>query len=92
MALSPQDRAYYEEKLNWKGALYLFGVTIAIGAVVWPLLLYLQDWQTPRESLWTQKIVLETSMNGAALGLLVSGIMYTVFRVMLSQGWMPKRR
>ncbi len=92
MALSPQDKAYYEDKLGWKGCLYLIASTVVIGAVAWPLLLYTQDWTTRQEGSWTLNTALEVSMSGAALGMLVSSLMYLVFRVLLMQGWLPRRR
>ena len=35
MALSKQDQAFYEEKLNYKSIGYLFGSTTILGAIIW---------------------------------------------------------
>ena len=92
MALSPQDEAYYREKLGWKGFVYLFVWTVVIGAVVWPLFLFGQDWLAGQAAHWTLQDVLALAGWGFMLGMIVSVIMYLFFRVFLAQGWLPRRR
>lgn len=92
MALSPQDKAYYEEKLAWKGCIILVVSTVVLGAVAWPILIYLQQMSDTPKSAWTTDLALHASANGAALGMLVSAVMYLTFRILLAQGWLPRRR
>jgi len=92
MALSPQDRAFYEEKLNWKSFFYLLGATVGIGAVVWPLMFFLQDWSAGRAADWTIQQVLNLAFDGFTFGLVVSALMYLLFRFFLWMNWLPSRR
>ncbi|MCE0483843.1 MAG: hypothetical protein LV479_06365 [Methylacidiphilales bacterium] len=92
MALSRQDRAFYEEKLSWKSLLTLFGLTIGIGIVLWPALFYVQDWSAGQTSGWTLQHALGLAFNGAMFGMVVSALMYLLFRFFLWMGWLPARR
>jgi hypothetical protein len=92
MALTPEDKAYYRDKLGWKGFVYLFGWTVFIGAVIWPLFLYGQDWLAGQGSRWTIADILILSGSGFVLGMIISIIMYLLFRVFLAQEWLPRRR
>lgn len=92
MALSPQDKAFYEEKLGWKSFGYLFGATVFMGAVIWPLLLFLQDWSMGQAGQWNFNTVYNLAVMGFLLGTVVSVVMYLIFKFFLSMGWLPKRR
>jgi hypothetical protein len=92
MALSPQDRAFYEEKLNWKSFFYLLASTVGIGTVIWPLMLFVQDWSAGLAADWTVQRALGLSFDGFMFGLVVSAIMYLLFRFFLWMGWLPSRR
>jgi hypothetical protein len=92
MALSPQDQAFYEEKLGWKGFLYLLGATMLSGAVSWPIVLYAQDYAVGMTSKWNFHMVFQLAMSGMLLGTVVSMLMYCLARVYLKFGWLPRRR
>jgi hypothetical protein len=92
MALSKQDQAFYEEKLSWKSVGYLFGATTVIGAVMWPLLIYLQDWSMGQTSQWSANVVYDLAVMGFLLGSVVAVVMYLAFKFLLSMGWLPSRR
>ncbi len=92
MALSPLDKAFYEEKLNWKSCAYLFASTCGIGAVAWPLLLFLQDWSIGRAGDWNLNQVFGVALTGIMFGMVVSAIMYLLFRFFLWMEWLPRRR
>ena len=92
MALTPQDRAFYEEKLNWKSFFTLFAATCAIGAVAWPLSMFAQVWSDGRAADWSFGLTLNLALNGFMFGLVVSAIMYLLFRLFLWLGWLPSRR
>ena len=92
MALSKSDQAFYAEKLSWKSYGFLFGATSIIGAVMWPLLLYIQDASMGQTSKWTFNVVYDLAVMGFLLGTVVSVIMYVGFKFLLSMGWLPARR
>ena len=92
MALTPQDRAFYQEKLGWLGFLYLLIVTVLVGAVMWPALLYLQDYLNGQAGRWNFKIVFNVAISGMLLGCVVSVIMFALARLYLRLGWLPRRR
>jgi hypothetical protein len=92
MALSKQDQAFYEEKLGWKSFGFLFAATVTIGAILWPLLLYIQDWSIGETAKWTTNVVYDLAVMGFLLGTVVSVVMYLAFKFFLSMGWLPKRR
>ena len=92
MALSKRDQAFYEEKLGWKSFGYLFAATTIIGAVMWPLLLYIQDWSAGQTSKWSANVVYDLAVMGFLLGTVVAVVMYLVFKFFLAMGWLPSRR
>jgi hypothetical protein len=92
MALSKQDQAFYEEKLGWKSFGYLFAATTIIGAIMWPLLLYIQDSSVGQTSTWSTNVVFDLAVIGFLLGTVVAVVMYLVFKFFLSMGWLPSRR
>jgi hypothetical protein len=92
MALSKQDQAFYEEKLGWKSFGYMFAATAIIGAVMWPSLLYLQDWSAGQTSKWSFNVVYDLAVMGFLLGTVVAVVMYLGFKFLLQMGWLPSRR
>jgi hypothetical protein len=92
MALTPEDRAFYEEKLGWKGYVYLWALTTVVGAIIWPLLLYIQDASAGQTSKWSSTVVGQLAFCGALMGTTMSVIMYLIARFYLWMGWLPSRR
>jgi hypothetical protein len=92
MALSKQDRLFYEEKLSLKTFGYLFGATVLIGAISWPLLLFIQDWSIGQTNKWTFNVAFDLSVMGFLLGSVVAVVMYLLFKFLLEMGWLPSRR
>ena len=92
MALSPQDKLFYEEKLGWKSFGFLFAETVIIGAIAWPTLLYVQDWSDGQTDKWSVNVAYDLAVIGFLLGSVVSVIMYLIFKFFLEMGWLPKRR
>jgi len=91
MALSKKDQAFYEEKLNYKSIGYLFGATTLVGAISWPLLLYMQDWSSGDTSKWSTTVVYNLAVMGFLLGSVVAVVMYLAFKGLLQMGWLPSR-
>ena len=91
MALSKQDQAFYEEKLNYKSIGYLFGATTLVGAVTCPLLLFIQDWSVGQTGNWSVNMVYKLATMGFLLGSVVAVIMYLAFKCLLQMGWLPSR-
>ena len=92
MALSKKDQEFYEEKLNFKYIGYLFGATCLVGAVMCPLLAYLQDLSIGQAGTWTVDIVYKLAVMGFLLGSVVAVVMYLAFKCLLQIGWLPSRR
>ena len=92
MALSKQDQAFYEEKLGWKSFGFLLLVTDIIGAIMWPSLLYLEDWSNGTTSKWSINVAYNLAAMGFLLGTVVAVLMYLIFKFFLSMGWLPSRR
>jgi hypothetical protein len=92
MALSPQDQAFYDEKLGWKGFLYLLAATMLVGAISWPTVLYLQDSAAGNTGKWDFHVVVQLALSGMLLGTIVSLLMFCLARVYLTLGWLPRRR
>ena len=92
MALSDRDRAFYQERLGWKGFAYLFGVTVIMGGVLWPTLLFLQDYASGEKSAWNLKVAAELGVSGMVLGSVVALLMFCLARFYLWMGWLPRRR
>jgi hypothetical protein len=92
MALSPQDKAFYEEKLQMKSLYILCGATSIMGGLMWPSLIFLQDWSIGQTSMWTANVAFHLFLMGFLLGLVVSVIMYLILKFLLEMGWLPSRR
>lgn len=92
MALSPQDKAFYEQKLSMGSFGPVAGATIAVGAIVWPAMLFVMDWSNGHADKWTSSIAFSLCMMGLMLGSVVSVIMYLGFKFLLEMGWLPARR
>jgi hypothetical protein len=92
MALSKQDHAFYEEKLSLKTFGYLFGATVLVGAISWPLLIYIQDLSMGQAADWTLNMAFDLSVMGFLLGSVVAVFMYLFFKFLLEMGWLPSRR
>ena len=92
MALSPQDKEFYEERLGLKSFGYVFGATTIIGAVIWPTLLYIEDLSNGDTSKWSVNVVWNLAVMGFLLGSVVAVVMYLIFKFFLSMGWLPSRR
>ena len=92
MALSKEDQAFYEKKLGLNTFGYLFGATVLIGGIMWPLLLYIQDSSSGLASQWTLSVAFDWSMIGLMVGSIVGIFMYLFFKFLLSMGWLPSRR
>ncbi|HEV3271071.1 MAG TPA: hypothetical protein VGZ93_02720 [Candidatus Methylacidiphilales bacterium] len=92
MALSKQDQDFYEEKLGLKSFGYLFVATALIGAIMWPLLLFIQDWSSGQTSMWSLNVAYRLAVIGFLLGSVVAVVMYLAFKFLLQMGWLPSRR
>ncbi|HEY0258168.1 MAG TPA: hypothetical protein VGC39_12040 [Candidatus Methylacidiphilales bacterium] len=92
MALSKHDQDFYEEKLGLKSFGFLFAATAVIGAVMWPGLLYLQDWSIGQTSSWSFNVAYNLAVMGFLLGTVVAVLMFLAFKFLLSMGWLPSRR
>jgi membrane associated rhomboid family serine protease len=92
MALSKQDQAFYEEKLGLKSFGYLLVATAIIGAIMWPLLLYIQDWSAGQTGKWSLNVAYNLAVMGFLLGTVVAVVMYLAFKFLLQMGWLPSRR
>jgi hypothetical protein len=92
MALTPQDAAFYNEKLGWRGFIYLLIATVLFGAFIWPVLLYVQDYSAGKTGDWSFVVVRNLALNGMMLGCIVSILMFFLARFYLWMGWLPRRR
>ncbi|MCE0499354.1 MAG: hypothetical protein LV481_15545 [Methylacidiphilales bacterium] len=92
MALSPQDKTYYEEKLEVKGYIPFFFATLIVGGISVPFLLFLMDWSAGSTSHWNAHLVGTLMAMGCMLGSVVSIVMNLIFRFLLLMGWLPSRR
>jgi hypothetical protein len=92
MALSKQDKLFYEEKMGWKSFGRLFVATVVLGAVAWPLLYFVQDWSNGQTDKWSATVVQNLAIMGFLLGTVVSVVMYLAFKFLLEMGWLPSRR
>ncbi|MEJ0001002.1 MAG: hypothetical protein WDO13_18660 [Verrucomicrobiota bacterium] len=92
MPLSKSDQQFYEEKLSLKSFGRLFLVTAILGAVAWPALLFVTDWQAGQAANWTAGLVINVATVGFLLGTVVSVVMYLGFKFLLQMGWLPSRR
>jgi hypothetical protein len=92
MALSKQDKEFYEEKLSLKSFGYLFLATVVIGTIGWPLLFFIQDWSHGVAGRWTANVTFDWAAMGFLLGSTVSVVMYLFFKFLLEMEWLPARR
>jgi hypothetical protein len=92
MALSPQDQAYWKEKLGWKGFGFLLASTMIIGCVIWPLLLFVQDWLRGHAGDWAWSDGLDIAKGNFSLALLVTVIMWFFGWFFYWMRWLPSRR
>jgi len=92
MALSPQDKAFYEEKLGLKSFGFLLLATAGVGAISWPVLIYLQDSIDGDTSKWSMNVAYNLAVMGFLLGTVVSVILYLLFKFFLEMEWLPKPR
>ena len=91
MALSPQDQDYYEQKLGVPGFLPFMGATMLIGAILWPLSLYMMDLSSGSVSEWTTHVFVNLITIGVMFGTIVSVVMNLIFRFLLWMEWLPPR-
>ncbi len=92
MRLSKQDHEFYEEKLSLKSFSYLFLATTGIGAIIMPVMLYIQDAMIGQTSKWSLNVVINLAIEGFLVGCLVAVVMYLAFKFLLEMGWLPSRR
>ncbi len=88
MALSPQDKLYWQQRLGWKTFFYLWLATIFLGTVAFPLFLYSRGELAGSTSADFQSLIL----SGFFLGSLVTMLIYGIGRFYLHMGWLPPRR
>ena len=79
-------------KLGWKSFGILFSATVVIGAIAWPLVIYLQDWSNGQTEKWNGTVVSNLAVMGFMLGTVVSVLMYLAFKFLLEMEWLPSRR
>jgi len=91
MALTPQDKAYWEDKLGWKGFVYLLVGTVSIGCFIGPLFLYLVSWMNGHADQWSWALALEISESNFMLALLVAIMVWCIGRLYLWMEWLPSR-
>jgi hypothetical protein len=92
MPLSPQDKAYWKDKLGWKAAVFLIVSTIVMGCVVWPIMLVTISATSGQASAWTWKAITEQVEGNFMLALLVSTIMWFIGQLYIWMDWLPPRR
>jgi hypothetical protein len=92
MALSPQDHTYWEDKLTVMGFLPFFLTTTLIGAIAFPVMLFLMDWSSGSIANWSTHVVVNLMTIGFMFGTILSILMNFIFRFLLWMGWLPSRR
>ncbi len=92
MPLSPQDQQFYADKLSWKSFAKLMGATMLIGAIGMPGMLFTLDWSAGAVTKWNGNLIFNLALYGVMLGIVMSVVMYLLFRFFLSIGWLPSRR
>lgn len=92
MALSKTDREFYEKKLDLGTFGYIFGVTVLGGTIMWPGLIFIQDWSAGQAGQWTFDVVVKLAVMGFLVGSIVAVAMYLIFKFLLEMGWLPSRR
>jgi hypothetical protein len=92
MPLSPSDKAFYQDKLSLKNLYYVIGVTMLVGGIGTPSLLFVQDWMYGLAGRWTTHIAFDWFLIGIMIGSMVAVLMYLGFKFLLSMEWLPQRR
>jgi hypothetical protein len=92
MALSPQDQAYWKNKLGWKAFVWLFASTAVIGMVVWPLMLFIVSWFTGHADDWNWSTLSTVAGSNFWLALLVSLLSWLLGQFYRYMDWLPARR
>ena len=92
MALSPQDRKFYDSKLNWNGFVTLLVTTVICGAILVPAFLYVQDYEAHTTGGWSVATAGRLAFVGMILGSVLSALMFGLARFYLWMGWLPRRR
>jgi uncharacterized PurR-regulated membrane protein YhhQ (DUF165 family) len=92
MALSPQDKEFYEERLSMKSFGYVAGATICVGTFGFPFLFFVQDWSRGLAGRWTLNVAFDWCALGFLIGSVVAVFMYLFFKFLLEMGWLPARR
>ena len=92
MALSAQDKEFYEQKLSMGSFGYVAGATTLVGTIGWPILFFVQDWSVGLAGRWDFKVALNWCAMGFLIGLTVSVFLYLFFKFLLEMEWLPARR
>jgi hypothetical protein len=92
MALSPEDRGYYERKLELSSFKNVVGVIVGCGTLAFPLLMFIQDVAIGKTEKWGVQVVVNLSFMGFMLGFMTSVAIYLIFKFLLEMGWLPSRR
>jgi hypothetical protein len=92
MALSKEDKDFYEGKLALNSFGYVFAATTIIGAVGWPVLFYMQDASAGLTARWNFDIAFKWAMMGFMVGTMVSICIYLGFKFLLQMEWLPPRK
>lgn len=92
MPLTPQDQAYWKERLGWKAAVFLVVSTVVMGCVVAPLAMFFLSWSSGHASDWTWASAFDFATANFWLALLVSTIMWFVGQLYRWMDWLPPRR
>ncbi len=92
MPLSPQDQAYWKEKLGWKSFLYITAATVGMGCVVWPLVQFILSATSGHASDWTWSLMAQVVVANFFLALLVSTLIWCIGQMYYYMDWLPPRR
>lgn len=90
--LSPQDQAYWKEKLGWTWFLRVTSVTVFIGCVIWPIFRFVLSWQAGHAGEWTWGGTTSMIFADFFVALLVSTIVWCVGQLYLLMDWLPPRQ
>jgi succinate dehydrogenase hydrophobic anchor subunit len=92
MPLSPQDRAYWRDRLGWKAFVYLFVSAVFMGCFVYPLLLFVLAWLNGHLGDWTFAGAVDMAKANFFLALLISLMMWLIAQLYYFMDWLPPRR
>jgi hypothetical protein len=92
MPLTPQDKAYWKDRLGWKAFVFLVLSTEIVGCVVWPILLYVMNQTSNPPGVWSWAITSGAIGSYFMLALLVSTIMWFAGQLFLWMDWLPRQR